>query len=145
MKTLKIVTVLSLALIVIGVNAVYSKSKNVPNKSQAPGRIQYQVNIHPASDLCLPLPNLFVVMTDEIGRLVAPAQLFTMGKSVYNFSETQSGSVRYAISTRMARLVLPSESWQLFRLYPYPDCKTGTFSDGNIYQFNLYPVPTTKN
>jgi hypothetical protein len=144
MKTLKIFTVLSLALIVIGINAVYSKSNNPQNKSQVPGHIQYQVNIHPASDLSLPLPKLYVIITDEIGRLVAPAQLFTMGTGVYYFTDIRR--LTSTTSSTVARLVLPSEGgWQLFKLYPYPDSKPGPFVDGKVYQFNLYPIPSVKD
>ncbi len=144
MKTLIIVTVLSLALIIIGVNAVYSKSNNPQSKSQVPGRIQYQVNIHPASNLGLPLPKLYVIMTDEIGRMVAPAQMFSLGTGVYYFTDIRR--LNSIISATVARLVLPSEGgWQLFKLYPYPDSKPGPFVEGKIYQFNLYPIPSEKD
>ena len=87
MKTQKIFAIFSLALILLGVNAVYSKTNSNSDKLQAASCIKYQVNVHPTNHLSLPLPRVYVIMTDENNNLVAPAQLFTMGVWVYTFTE----------------------------------------------------------
>jgi len=136
MKTLKLFTVISLALIVLGINAVYAKSNSTQSNPPPTGYIKYQVNIHVNSNINWPLTRIYVVMTDENGREVAPPELFTPGTWVYVFNE--AGPVT---GIREARMVLPTEGGQIFHKYPSPDIKKGTFLDGNVYQFNLYPAP----
>ena len=78
---------------------------------------------------------LFVVMTDEHGRIVAPVQAVRPGLSIYTFNET--GPVK---GTRTASLIYDPISPSSLPFYCAPDSKTGTFSNGGTYLFNLYPT-----
>jgi hypothetical protein len=134
MKTLKTLSVILLTLTIIGINGMYAKANRLQNQPQINGSIKYQVHVHSSDDISWPLLNIFVVMTDQNGRQVAPAQLFTIGTWTYNF--TEAGPVT---GTRIARLTTPSEGGQYLSLFPYPDSKTGTFLNGKTYPFDLYP------
>jgi hypothetical protein len=79
--------------------------------------------------------NLFVMITDEHGRLVAPVQAVRPGLSTYHFSEF--GPV---IGTRVARLIYDPIGPTDLPFYCAPDVKTGKFINGTTYLFNLYPT-----
>jgi hypothetical protein len=134
MKTLKITTVISLVMFLFGITAINARPVYSNNDIQPVLTIRYQVHIHGMNDLSRPMPKIYVVITDERGHQVAPAQVFIMGISVYNFNE--AGPVT---GTRQARLIVPLEGGDNFPIYLTPDTKRGTFKNGNIYQYNLYP------
>ncbi len=133
MKTLKIFALVSLALIFIGVTAVYSKTNPNPNGDNGSGMIKYQVKVQPTNPLVLPSEQVYVVMTDENGNPVARPQLFIPGIWIYTFGE--AGPVT---GVREARMVL--SGGRTFPEYPSPDIQKGTFYNGRVYQFNLYPA-----
>lgn len=138
MRTLRILTAISLALILSGWNAAYSRQLNNPgNKIPATMGIRYEVNIHFKEDI--QLCDVYIVqMVDGQGRLVAPVQHFRPG--VYSYSFYETGSVR---GTRVARLVLDtSKNHNVcpFHIYALPDVRTGTFLSGRTYTFDLYPA-----
>jgi hypothetical protein len=149
MKTQKIFAIISLALILLGVNAVYSKTNSNSDKLQSAGCIKYQVNVHPTIHLGLPLPRVYVIMTDENNNLVAPAQLFKIGVWTYTFTEVRppndikSGEEAGTVTgVRIARMEL--EGGMIYKEYPTPDVKAGKFFPGSTYQFNLYPADEVK-
>lgn len=140
MKTTKILTVISLALIFAGVNAVYAKSDpEKPRPIEKPA-IRYEVTVHLSLPLGVNLNNTYWVrMTDEFGRLVAPAQRFVPGVSKYVFKESVSAVGRI----RIASLVLspnvdPFGSGNI--LVTRPDVQRGLFMPGRTYSFDLFPM-----
>ncbi|MCX6245040.1 MAG: hypothetical protein NTU98_10085 [Bacteroidetes bacterium] len=106
------------------------------NNSSTTPQINYVVNIHAnqlhsgASTL-----DLFVVLTDENGRLVAPVQVVRPGLSTYTFNEI--GPFK---GTRIARMIYDPISPSSLPFYCAPDSKTGSFQNGGTYLFNLYPT-----
>jgi hypothetical protein len=141
MKTLKFFSVLSLALIFAGVNAVYSNNLLIGNtKYLNKATIRYEVTIHLSSGINICNNNLYLVQVkDERGRLVAPAQTFVPGINKYVFNETVSVEGRL----RVAMLVLPSNVDPFVcqnNLITKPDVKIGPFLLGQTYSFDLYPL-----
>jgi hypothetical protein len=152
MKTIKIFSVLSLAMIFAGVSAGFSKNSGKENiqVSRVP-MIKYQVNVHLAADKAI-CNTYWVQLTDETGRLVAPAQIFVPGKNLYTFySENKERSVRERGSKRVAMLVISQYVRNLEcenNLFTRPDVKTGLFLSGETYSFDLFPawdLQTDKN
>jgi hypothetical protein len=141
MKTTKIFSVLSLALIFAGLSIALSTTAS----SDGPGGFQttsvrYDVNIHLVADnnLC----NVYLVqITDEKGRIVAPAQRLEPGKAKYTFHEY--GLMRGKL--RIAKLVMaayPLHFVCVNDLFTPPAAKEGPFLYGHIYTFDLYPAIT---
>jgi hypothetical protein len=139
MKTTKFFSVLSLVMIFSGITAVYSKNGptgNTNSVSKAP--IRYVVNIHSlnATYLC----NTYLVqLTDENGRLVAPATTFVPGINKYTFFEESpvKGKLRVAtlvLSPYTERVVCGTN----FTLRPV--VKSWPFIGGQTYSFDLYPI-----
>ena len=141
MKTTKFFSVLSLALIFAGVNAVYSNTVVTGNPQKLiNSTIRYEVTVHLELGINICNSNLYLVeVTDETGRLVAPAKIFVPGISKYVFNETVSVKGRL----RVASLVLPSNVDPFVcpnNLITKPDVKIGPFIQGMTYIFDLYPV-----
>jgi hypothetical protein len=139
MKTTKFFSVLSLALIFAGVNAIYADN-NPNNKSSKPAvpTIRYEVAIHLSlgASLC---NTYWVQVTDETGRLVAPRKAFDPGISKYVFNELFSVPGR----ARIASLVLPSNFDPFVCqniLVTKPDVQMGPFLPGRTVSFDLFPL-----
>ena len=141
MKTTKFFSILSLALIFVGVTAGFSKKVEPPSsKSLQNTGIIYQVSIH--TDLSATPCNTYLVqIVDETGRLVAPPQVFSLGINKYSFNEKIS-TVTNVHSRRVAMLIsvkYPDHYVCTSPLFTLPDVKTGPFWAGQTYIFNLYP------
>jgi len=143
MKTTKLFSVLSFALMVIGVNAA-NYSNDMTFFREASSLVRYQVNIDPAyrpnvvdTNHSIIICGVLVVVTNGSGKQVAPAQTYTPGVSTYNFYE--AGPVT---GTRVARLVSDPNS-------PCPrpnpvdpnqlEIQKGTFPGGTTTRFHLAP------
>jgi hypothetical protein len=140
MKTTKLFSVLSLALIFTGVSAGFSKDIVTSNpKGSVMPVITHQVSIHFqefSKDICNPY---LVQIIDESGRLVAPAQVFIKGINKYVFYEKGPalGRTRMAVLIPVAypqHFVCPNDFFTL------PDTKMGPFKTGQTYTFDLYPT-----
>jgi hypothetical protein len=141
MKTANLFSALCLVFVLAGVNRAYS-SDGSTDKPQITKQtnIRYEVNVYLFSriDLC----NTYLIqVTDETGRLVAPAKIFVPGKQSYIFSETGPATGKL----RVAMLVLAPD------IDPYvcsthlgarPDVKIGPFVPGQTYPFVLRPILT---
>ena len=137
MKTNKILSALSLALIICAVSSAYSASagnssiRTIPNSG-----IHHQVNIIVANDknTC----NVYVVeILDGKGQLVAPAEVYTPGVSKYDFYERGP-----AAGSRVAVLVLaPANSHFICEteLFTTPVVLSGSFLPGQTYRYDLFP------
>jgi hypothetical protein len=141
MKTTKFFSVLSLALIFAGINAVYSTNVPTDNpKKLIKPTIRYEVTVHLSSGFNICNYSLYLVqVTDEAGHPVAPAKIFVPGISKYVFNETFSHEGKLRIAT----LFLPSNVDPIVcpnTLITKPDVKMGPFLPGQTYSFDLYPV-----
>ena len=139
MKTAKIFSVLSLALIFATANTVYSKDRmtDKPNQLQKT-TIRYEVTIHLSSFLSL-CNTYLVKVTDEQGRPVAHPQVFNPGISKYVFNEYLSSPAKI----RVASLVLPENIDPYFcptNLNTKSEPMMGPFFPGRTYSFDLYPI-----
>jgi hypothetical protein len=140
MKTTKLFSVLSLAIIFAATTAGFSNGidNRTSKASNMPG-ITYQVAIHLPGfikDICNPY---LVQILDENGRVVAPPQVFINGVTKYLFFEKAPVSGR----TRMAVLIpvsYPNHYVCPNDLYTLPDVMTGPFNTGQTYTFDLYPA-----
>jgi hypothetical protein len=139
MKTTTFLSVLSLALIFAGVNAVYankllSDNPNTPHTAS----VSYDVYIHlvAGNDLC----NVYLVqVTDEKGRLVAPFQIYNHSVTKYNFHEQgpMRGKLRIA---SLVKVTYPNHFVCVNDLTTPPATKEGPFLMGHTYSFDLYPI-----
>jgi hypothetical protein len=136
MKTTKRLTVLSLILIFIGLNSVYSSDGLIGNPQMTRKiNIKYEVNVYLFSriELC----NTYLVqVTDETGRLVAPPKVFVPGISRYVFAEDGPAQGR----VRVAMLVLAPDVDPVacpIQIGARPDVKMGPFVPGQTYPFVL--------
>jgi hypothetical protein len=140
MKTTKTFSILSLLLIFAGINA-FSSGNRLSDKLQMSRKIniKYEVNVYLSSrvELC----NTYLVqVTDETGRLVAPAKVFVPGISRYVFAEDGPAQGR----VRVAMLVLAPDAdvYCPIHLGARPDVKMGPFELGQTYPFVLRPILT---
>ena len=140
MKTLKINTILSLALILFAVTSATAKSTNNPKPAGSSVNVRYEVNIQFAASE--PLCNSYLVeILDASGNMVAPAQVFIPGQDLYTFYE----QTRLTIGIRIARLVLAPMVYHFNcdqELFTPPAIKVIHFVDRQTYTFDL--APTTK-
>ena len=142
MKTAKYFSVLSLALIFIGLTAGFSQKVNTLfSQNLKPASIKYQVIIHPEFDGAQPCGTYVVKVVDETGRLVAREQLYVPGINEYFFTEKVFAIVkvegrRVAILEEVRSL---DPSVCANTLSTLPDVKIGPFFIGQTYTFNLYP------
>ena len=98
MKTLKLTTVISLALILFGINSIYAGQKGNNEGVNIAPLIRYHVTIHQPYEgrMC----NIYIVrITDVYGNNVTPPQGYSPQVSVYTFYE--AGPVK---GIRVARL-----------------------------------------
>ena len=137
MKTTKIYTLLSLALIFVAATSAFSL--NTGNKAATisgnPG-IRYQVSIHLAGEnmLC----NMYVVeILDGNGQLVAPAKPYISGVSTYEFSERGPST-----GVRIAALVISNIGYRYVcekELFTTPVPMAGPVLNYQVYKFDLFP------
>ncbi len=137
MKTTKIFSVLSLALIFITATSAFSAGPDKKNDQVAVNTmIRYQVNIK--LDTEKPLCNLWLVkILDQNGRMVAPAKAYSPSVTVYNFFERGP-----AEGTRVAVLVKYQYGDHYVcqtELFTAPAILSGKFLNGETYRFDLYP------
>ena len=140
MKTLTIISALSLALIFTGVNAGFAKQngKSGDTRPNLPVRVKYQVtiNLEVSIHLC---NNYQVQVMDANGRQVAPPQFFVPGTAIYYFDE----QTRQTAGIRIARLVLipwPGDHFVCAQeLFPSPAIRLLHFNDNQMVLFDLYP------
>jgi hypothetical protein len=144
MKTAKIYSLLSFALIFFGVTTGFAKKTDFPDtKSSKSVGIIHQVYIHPtiSKDMC----NTYLVkVSDETGRLVAPPQIFVPGVNKYVFNEkgTVKGRQRIAmleLSLYAGHYTCPND------IFTPPDVKVGPFEIGQIIMYDLYPRAESPN
>jgi hypothetical protein len=147
MKTTKLFSVISLALIFVGITAGFSKKvEPVSSKIVQSTGIIYRVSIHPDL-MTTPCGTYLVQVVDETGRLVAPAQVFVAGINGYSFNEKISTSANLH-SRRVAMLIqvkTPSYYTCSTPLFALPDIKIGPFLAGHFYTFDLYPQTKTNS
>jgi hypothetical protein len=133
MKTVKILSVLSLVLIFATANAIIPGDLDSKAPKPLAGNIKYKVVVHATPDLTMPgSGNYLVVMSDGNGRRIG-TQYFIPGVLTYFFSER--GPVN---GTRVVRIIIETHGG-VVPFYCNPDVKYGTFRDGVTYQFNMYP------
>ncbi len=122
------------------VSSGMNQGKPVEN-SITTSMIRYEVIIHLSKDLGLITCPLVISMTDPSGNLIDPPQPFYPSRDVYTF--TEKGPVT---GGRVAHLSLAPgiESGTCFPV-SLVDSKRGTFVNGEIYKFNLYPPALSAN
>ena len=136
MKTIKITSVLSLALIFVAATSLFAgkatKTSNLP--SDRVKVITYIVKVNENHNLLSSAHQYLIVMTDETGRQIAPPQVFRNG--IWSYTFTEVGNV---IGTRVAKM-LPALSVPGSAAVS-SSSRTGSFFGGQIYKFNLLPRP----
>ena len=140
MKTAKIFSVLSLALIFAAANS-FAKKDEIPSaKSTRSAAINHEVVIH-TNILGAPCNTYVIKMVDETGRLIAPVQIFVPGVNKYSFKETFNGKTN-KFSRRVAMLEpikYPAHYTCAQAIHATPDVKFGPFLAGQTYYFDLQP------
>jgi hypothetical protein len=137
MKTTKIFSVLSLALVFFA--ATSASSANIEKKDgliSVNSMVNHHVNVNVTIDK--PLCNVYLVeILNGRGELVAPAKTFIPGVSKYDFYER--GPVT---GVRVAVLVL-APVYSHFscetELFTTPVMLKGTFDAGSTYRYDLFP------
>jgi hypothetical protein len=137
MKTTKLIFALSLALIfAAGSNNIFAlgnlKTDN-PAERKAQ-KIAYVVRIEQLNYIQSLGGHFLVKMTDETGRMIAPAQVFRPGVSDYTFFE--AGNVRGTRVAKMERLPIGERAINI-----PSTSKSGIFIGGTCYMFIIHPVP----
>jgi hypothetical protein len=139
MKATKIFSVLSFLMLFIGINTAYSGDGLTDQpKMTRKINIKYEVNVYLFSriELC---HTYLVRVTDETGRLVAPAKIFVPGISRYMFAEDGPAQGR----VRVAELVMVPDVDPITCSTQFgarPDVKMGPFVPGQTYPFVLRPL-----
>ena len=141
MKTMTIISALSLALFFTGLNAGFSKP-NGKNGDAGPNNaihVKYQVtvNMEVVKNLC---NNYQVELVDANGRQVAPAQTYVPGIAKYNFVE----QTRQTAGIRIAKMIVVyREEGDHFiceqELFTPPVARLINFTDSQLFTFDLYP------
>jgi hypothetical protein len=138
MKTVKFISVLSLALILLGTTSVYAKQKDYPKAIGSVMSVKYEVKVHFSSDN--PVCNLYQVqLLDANGRPVAPPQAFIQGKETYTFYEV----IRATDGVRIARMILTPNVDHFVcnqELFTPPVVKAIHFNNHQTYIFDLFPI-----
>jgi hypothetical protein len=137
MKTTKIFSVISLALILFAATSASSGNIGTNGSRLSPTPlVNHHVNINVNSDkkTC----NVYQVeILNGNGQLVAPAKTYIPGVSQYDFYERGP-----ATGVRVAVLVL-APVYSHFscetELFTAPVIKSGTFLPGQTYRYDLYP------
>jgi len=161
MKTIKIISTLSLLLIFVSVYAGYAGNND--NSNFVMGKtitITYKVNIHFPSGLNN--SNIYLVqVVDQTGRPVAQPQVFIRGINVYTFTEKvkippvistdlnyfQENELPADLLRRTAIFVLSQsqEKTGTVNLYTRADTKLIYLPGSSIFTFNLYPILIERN
>jgi hypothetical protein len=140
MKTTKFFSVLSLALIFVGMNVTYSSNLKDIQRGMQNASVSYDVYVHLVADngLC---NDYLVQVSDEKGRLIAPAQRYVPGITKYNFHDQglMRGKLRIA---SLVKVTYPQHFVCVNDLYTSPAVQQGPFLMGHTYSFDLYPVMT---
>jgi len=138
MKTTKFFSVLSLALIFLGINTSSAKNLLTDNpKGPHAASVTYDVYVHLVGDnnIC----NVYLVqVTDETGHLVAPVKRYVPGVTKYTFNEPGLVRARVRIA-KMVRAEYPNHYVCVNDLITAPATKQGPFLMGHTYTFDLYP------
>jgi len=135
MKTTKIISALSIAMIILGSSAFATKPSS--DNTKARQLIRYQVSINISAKFVIPNVPMLVVVKDEKGTLVAPPQQFQAGSLTYTF--TEKGTFYPVNATRVAMLVIPNTGGRSVKLSNNTIVKTGSFVPGQLYQFQIFP------
>jgi hypothetical protein len=144
MKTLSrsiIAVLMILAGISLGFSVPADKSIRIATTSDGVRNtgIKYQVNINTSANKAPVCGTYYVLISDENGALVAPAQKYILGVNSYIFFETR----REASGKRVATLVQgPGEAICMAELHTVPAELSGHFLEGITYRFDLYPQST---
>jgi hypothetical protein len=129
MKTIaKILIVISIFMLSSQVNAKSGQGLTSSSSNTITYKVMVHLDKHNLSFVC----GVFVVITDENGRMIAPPQQLKPRDSEYDFKE--AGPVK---GTRIAQLsngLRPHTDLYMFN----PDVHTGLFLGGESYLFNLY-------
>ena len=137
MKTTKIYTVLSLALIFAAFTSTFGATigkitgEGVMNKG-----IHHQVNVNLAEEQSL-CNTYLIEVRDGFGQLVAPAQRLIQGVVIYDFFERGPAS-----GVRVATLVRENYGHHYIcenELFTTPAVVFGPFLVGQTYRFDLFP------
>ena len=140
MKTTKILTILSLAILFAISSTGNANGVDTRNKQgSAMPSVTFQVSIHLSGltkDICNPY---IIQIIDENGRIVAPAQVFNPSTTKYVFREKTpvTGKTRIAV---LMPVSYPQHFICPVDLFTTPDAKNGPFLGGQSYSFELYPV-----
>jgi hypothetical protein len=139
MKTTKFFTILSLAMIFVCANTVYSNN-SLSDKPQMTKKINIKYEVIVILNSPIELCNIYYIqVTDETGRLIAPPKIFDPSKQKYVF--TEDGPAKGKL--RVAMLVMATD------VDPYlcpvhigarPDVKFGPFLLDETYSFVLRPL-----
>jgi len=138
MKTLKPSIIISLVLIIAGINLLFAMPTNTRILIGPLFRgVSYNVTVHYQGEF--PLCNSYLVqIVDAQGYSVAPDQIFQPGMNTYVFHERGPVS-----GVRIARLVESPAQGNItctYDLVTPPDVKSGKFLVGATYFFNLFPT-----
>ena len=136
MKTTKIISALSLVL-VFAASSLFANRISDPGPAVWQKPVTYDVKINFTANFPGINGHYLVVITDETGRKVVPAQTFRPGVWTYTFKE--AGSFR---GTRVAVLVSYPDT-QILWVIP-PRVLKGTFTGGESYRFELTPQAIEK-
>ena len=140
MKTTKIFSVLSIALIFAAATSFAKKDESPSAKSTRPATVNYEVVIH-TNILSVPCNTYVIKVVDETGRVVAPVKVFVPGVNKYSFRESLSGKTS-KFSRRVAMLEpvkYPDHYVCTQAIHATPDVKFGPFLAGETYYFDLQP------
>jgi hypothetical protein len=139
MKTLKIISILSFVLIIVGGSSAKSKNTLVDNSKQVNRAIiRYEVFINIEKDVTF-CNTYLVQISDENGNPVAHPQVYIPGVNKYVFTETSPVKAKVRVAS--------FEIFQNFgilgcpiNIIAKPDIKAGPFRPFETYYFNLYPI-----
>jgi hypothetical protein len=134
MKTTKLFSVLSFALIFLGINTSSANTllTNNPNDPHV-ASVSYDVYVHLVGEnnIC----NVYLVqVTDETGRLVAPVKRYVPGVTKYTFTEPGLVRARVRIA-KMVRAEYPNHYVCVNDLITAPATKQGPFFNGAHLHF----------
>jgi len=136
MKTIKLITALSLALFFAGLTSVFAQTDGPITSGIAKLPISYVVNIEHNADLTGYGCTYYVSIADENGRMVAPAQLFHLGTWTYTFREFSE----FPVKVRIARMEQDPRAACPGTYKFDPVTLPGPFMPGRQYTFKLAPV-----
>ena len=137
MKTLKFISVLSLALIFSLATSAFADNINTKGTPTPNASIRYQVNVQLTSEK--PLNTVYMVqILNQNHKLVAPAQMLVLGKTQYSFFEKgPADGIRIAVIVKAASGMGASEP--IITLVTDPCIVKGPFEVGKTYRFDLLP------